>query len=63
MKARYIVEWLDSKTLTTYEEKGQNFEVLPLHGSSVYNLDSKGVTEYWKCWQNETGHTAEDEKV
>ena len=61
MKARYIVEWLDSKTLTTYEEKGQNFEVLPLHGSNVYNLDSKGVTEYWKCWQNETGHTAEDE--
>ena len=61
MKARYIVEWLDSKTLTTYEEKGQNFEVLPLHGSNVYNLDSKGVVEYWKCWQNETGHTAEDE--
>lgn len=61
MKARYIIEWLDGKTLTTYEEQGQNYEVLPLHGSNVYNLNSKGVAEYWKCWQNETGHTAEDE--
>lgn len=58
---RYIIKWLDSKSLTTYAEQEQDFVVLPLHGSDVYRIDSKGAREYWKCWQSETGHTADDE--
>ncbi|WP_295916931.1 hypothetical protein [uncultured Anaerovibrio sp.] len=61
MKTRYIIKWLDSNKLTTYEEQGENFAVLPLHGSDVYRMDSKGAAEYWKCWQSETGHTVDDE--
>ena len=54
---RYIIEWKDKENIVTYKVSEKKYDALRLHGDEIYKLTSKGIGEYWHCWENETGYT------
>lgn len=57
---KYLIECLDEQIVKTYSFEAENFIVLRLHGGETYSLNGSNVADYWRQWEQETGHTSED---
>jgi len=57
---KYLIECLDEQIVKTYSFERENFIVLRLHGGETYNLNGTNAADYWRQWEQETGHTSED---
>ena len=57
---KYLIECLDEQIVKTYAFEAGNFDVVRLHGGETYKLNSANVADYWRQWEQETGHTSED---
>lgn len=57
---KYLIECLDEQIVKTYSFEAENFSVLRLHGGETYKLNAANVADYWRQWEQETGHTSED---
>ena len=57
---KYLIEYFDEQTLKTYAFEAGNFDVVRLHGGETYKLNGANVADYWRQWEQETGHTSED---
>ncbi|MBQ6297441.1 MAG: hypothetical protein IJK81_07085 [Selenomonadaceae bacterium] len=57
---KYLIECLDEKIVKTYSFEAENFIVLRLHGGETYTLNGTNAENYWRQWEQETGHTSED---
>ena len=56
---KYLIE-IDNQIVRTYCVEAENFIVLRLHGGETYKLNFANVADYWRQWEQETGHTSED---
>lgn len=58
---RYIIEWKDRENVITHGLTEKKYVPLKLHGDTCYKLTGRGVSDYWQCWENETGYTGDEQ--